>query len=377
LSAASPLRKVSLARLEAAVADRLARGERPDDAMLLLAGLQRITHVLVYPEQHDIVLAGPAEGWKVDAAGHVVGRASGRPVLQLADLAVALSTAPDAAQTPIACSIDPTDEGISRLEEWLSGPRGDVDDAALREIERLLGPQQVIVAGVPDGCHLARVLVAADYRMKLLAMGLVDSPVAELKSFPELLAASTRRPSRNAMPRWWLAPRCEAIAHDTDFLAWELRGLSLECLTEDNYVAVAGGLKPSGRRSDLAVRWAEAMTGQYAALAQAWPVFAELEACVDLAVVGAIVARHDLRAVAGCELPILSGIGLEDAEFAAPRQTSSQATLVAHRRGTLILVSGGVEIDGWKLVEASQESADTAAAREANAAPDEQRWWWD
>ena len=47
-------------------------------------------YVLVYPEEHDVVLAGPAEGWRVDSLGNVVGAASGQPVLLLDDLMAAL-----------------------------------------------------------------------------------------------------------------------------------------------------------------------------------------------------------------------------------------------------------------------------------------------
>ena len=53
-----------------------------------LAGLLRVRYVFYYPESKDIVLAGPAEGWVPDASGRVVGITSGRPVLQLQDLAV-------------------------------------------------------------------------------------------------------------------------------------------------------------------------------------------------------------------------------------------------------------------------------------------------
>ena len=44
------------------------------DAIKYLAGLQHIRYVFVYPEQKDIVLVGPGEGWKVDAQGERGGR---------------------------------------------------------------------------------------------------------------------------------------------------------------------------------------------------------------------------------------------------------------------------------------------------------------
>jgi len=36
---------------------------------VLLAGLQRIEYVFLAPDSKDIVLAGPAEGWRVNEQG--------------------------------------------------------------------------------------------------------------------------------------------------------------------------------------------------------------------------------------------------------------------------------------------------------------------
>ena len=60
----NPLRKVALRRLEAAVAKQLAAGKALEEAMRYLAGLQRLQYVFFYPEEKEIVVAGPAEGWR-------------------------------------------------------------------------------------------------------------------------------------------------------------------------------------------------------------------------------------------------------------------------------------------------------------------------
>ena len=60
----SELRMVSLTRLEQAIADRLAAGKPVVESMRQLAGLSQIQYVFVYPEEREIVIAGPAEGWK-------------------------------------------------------------------------------------------------------------------------------------------------------------------------------------------------------------------------------------------------------------------------------------------------------------------------
>ncbi|HEX5471731.1 MAG TPA: hypothetical protein VFW73_07575, partial [Lacipirellulaceae bacterium] len=102
------LRFVSLKQLEAEIASAHTAGKPLPDAVRFLAGLQRVRYVLVYPERHDIVLAGPAEGWRVDTLGNIVGATTGRPVLTLDDLMVAMRVAEVSNRTGISCSIDPT-----------------------------------------------------------------------------------------------------------------------------------------------------------------------------------------------------------------------------------------------------------------------------
>ena len=122
VTAPSKLRKVSLNRLEQVILDR--QGTLTDE-MRHLAGLLRVRYVFYYPESKDIVLAGPAEGWVPDASGRVVGITSGRPVLQLQDLAVALRAFPPSGKaTPmIGCSIDPTQEGLAAMQQFVRGVR--------------------------------------------------------------------------------------------------------------------------------------------------------------------------------------------------------------------------------------------------------------
>ena len=88
LSGATEMREISLRRLEAAI-DECGKSNKPlPDAIKYLAGLQHIRYIFVYPEQKDIVLVGPGEGWKVDGRGNVVGVTTGRPVMLLDDLLV-------------------------------------------------------------------------------------------------------------------------------------------------------------------------------------------------------------------------------------------------------------------------------------------------
>ena len=86
LQGRSALRKVSLHMLESVLAENRKTGQPIRDEVKYLAGLQRIKYVFVYPQQQDIVLAGPGEDWRIDEQGEVVGVSSGNPVLLLDDL---------------------------------------------------------------------------------------------------------------------------------------------------------------------------------------------------------------------------------------------------------------------------------------------------
>ena len=123
LQAWTDLRSVSLKQLEAQLAESAANGSAIPEEVRYLAGLQRLQYVFVYPEQNDIVIAGPAEGWELDELGNAVGATSRRPVLLLDDLMVALRTRESSRLEAISCSIDPTAEGIKRLRAAMSRVR--------------------------------------------------------------------------------------------------------------------------------------------------------------------------------------------------------------------------------------------------------------
>jgi hypothetical protein len=81
----SKLRKVSLTRLERAAQARYAAGQSPTDAMLHLAGMQRIEYIFVYPETQELVIAGPAGDWHTNEEGRTVSATTQRAVLHLDD----------------------------------------------------------------------------------------------------------------------------------------------------------------------------------------------------------------------------------------------------------------------------------------------------
>jgi hypothetical protein len=76
----SPMRFISLPRLEAAIAQRQANHLPLDPAMLTLGGLHQVQYVLVYPETGDLVLAGPAGDWQILRGGGIISAETHRPI---------------------------------------------------------------------------------------------------------------------------------------------------------------------------------------------------------------------------------------------------------------------------------------------------------
>jgi len=365
---AGDARKVSLAAVCAAVHAATEKGTPLPSEVLFLGGLQRIDHVFVDPDGHDIVLCGPADELVVDAGGAVVGAKSHLPPLHLEDFVVALRAIDAARAGGMTCSIDPAPEGIAKLQNLLrrQGTIGPNPKATFTAMEEALGPQKVTVAGVPGDSRFARVLVAADYRMKRIGMGLEESGIAELPSYLAMVPAGSRA---TTLPRFWLEADYDPIARDADELAWRIGDRRMKCLTESD-VAGEGGMKRGAAPADAVARkWCDAMTATYEQVSARHPIFAELTNCVDLAVVAALIHGRQLDKRAGCDLSAL----LEPASFPLPRYdvptaVPTVATGVKKGSNWVLSASGGVKFQPWQFAANTVDAADLAASRTATLA---------
>jgi len=374
LEAFTELRAVSLRQIENQVAEHLENGTPLPEAVKYLAGLQRVQYVFVYPEQNDVVLAGPAEGWRLDSLGNVVGRTTGRPVLLLDDLAVALRTRDTVQLEAISCSIDPTPEGMQRLQALNRRLRTMGDpESTLHQMEEALGPQVVSVTGVPRTSHFARTMVAADFRMKRIAMNFQPAPIDGLPSYLHLVAEGRGAISRT--PRWWLAPMYEPIARDADGLAWELRGQGVQCMTEEDHFDASGERVQSAKANPMATRWAKQLTERFTELADHDSAFGQLRNAMDLAVIAALLDNEQL--LDRVNLQLTSLVERQPvAEYHPPSRVASQASFLKRRGDYVISVSGGVELLPWEIVERTEQVDAVAEVRTQVAVPKADKWYW-
>jgi hypothetical protein len=385
----SPLRKVSLTRLERAVQLLYARGKAPDETMQTLAGLQKIQYVLIYPASGDIVLAGPAGDWRPDVEGRIVDAEKGRPVVQLDDLVTVLRNA--YSQEPkFGCAITPSQENLAKakatIEKWAASPISPSQRGRwLEDIRSSLGRQDVTIHGIDPRSRAARVIVEADYRMKLVGMGL-EPGVLGVQSYLDsiTLQPGEAPPAMNVL-RWWFTLNYGALSATEPRDAFELKGPGVKVLSENELLTERGERVHTGASDELNSRFARSFTKHFEALAAKYPVYADLRNVFDLALVTALMKSEDLPGQVGWQMTHFGPGGSYEVMLgAAPTHTES---VVNHRViGTKTIVagiSGGVTVDPRQLVKSEQIKTDTYGVlkgehkESAPANLPAGAWWWD
>ena len=388
----SKLRKISLSRLEARLAHLHSEGKPIPSEMQFLAGLQAVQYVFFFPDQNDVVLAGPAEGWQQIPSGEVVGRRSNRPVLHLDDLVVALRSAFGSyGNAPfIGCSIDPTAEGLDKYVRYMSS-LGKFDSSRAEEtfsgMARALGMQSIRLFGIPASSRFSLKMVAADYRLKRIALGHDPSHVRQVTNYLDL--AVKRSSSRTKKQhRWWFVGDFDAIEHTADETAFELRGQAVKVVTAPSFPTSASTKSEKPSRS--AARFAHSFSKHLPKIARKLPIFAELQNLTRLAVAAQLIAeKHRVQNKTSVDSAGWSphhfldekNCGIQ--EFNVPSEVPSIAN---YRRSPgkqwVISVSGGVEIRprelaGRKFRKESNNSALRQTQEKIRTTSQTANWWWD
>lgn len=387
VGARSPLRKISLNRLQAAIDEQLASGREVTQDMKFLAGLTRIQYVFFYPDSGDIVISGPAEGWFADPAGRMRGIDSGLPMIELQDLLVALRAFPPGKKAPevVGCSIDPTEEGEKRLMDFLNkmGGRATPRDTQFIAdgLRDSLGLQSVTVHGVPADTHFAQILVEADYRMKLVGIGL-ETPPVPIKSY--VAYASASQVSRNALQRWYFVPDYECVRMTADGHGMEIVGDGVKLIGEDEFVNDAGQRTAKGTNNKASQQFVETFTKLYPDLAAKSPVYAQLRNLVDMLVAAAYIQNQDLYGKAGFEPTTFHDESkLPTRVCTTPKQVETAVNAIWKGNRLLTPLGGGVEIEASEALKPENlliDDQNRVERQRANLSVQglaKGQWWWD
>ena len=374
------LRIISLAGLEDAIVSAKNAGTPLPNEVMYMAGLQRIEFVILSEDNNDVYLGGPCEGLKVNDQGVVVGATSGNPAIHLEDFLVAMRSVENARTGQgVSVSIDPTEQGIKQLQQFyrrLKQNRTPFRPEMQPLVEKAMGQQVIKLTGVPADSRFSQVLVAADYKMKRLGMGLEAAPIENFPSFMEMAQKAQAR-NMTAAPRFWMECNYQPIARSEDGNVWQLRGSGVKTLTEESKFDANGKQSGSRKQNQFAVKWAEMMTDRFDELSQAEPAFRELRNMMDLSVVAAIITRERLAEKVGLETPAI--LGLTNAAMtpshAVAKVIPAQCSFVRIAQSWLVSASGGVQLDSWG-VAANSEIVPSVGAVANQAIKSGDTWWW-
>ena len=386
----STLRKVSLPRLEKQLQLRNAAGFGPTEAMEVLAGLERVQYVFVYPEQGDIVLAGPAGDWKRNLDGQLVSATTGRPILRLDDFVVLLQQAYGPEASRFGCSITPTKEALAKTQTYLDetaakpikpGRR----EAWLKGLRDRLGRQTIDVYGIDRRTRVGRILIEADYHMKLIGMGLEEGVLGVESYLDSIVVEKGAAPPPMDVLRWWFTLNYSAVETTNQRTAFVINGQGVKVLSENELLTEMGERVHTGKSNELNAKFALAFTDHFAELAAKYPVYGELRNVFDLALVAGLLRSENLPDQADWHMtyfndpdgyPVQLGSAPETVESVINHRVVNSTHIIAG-------VSGGVSADFRSMLKPGAIKPDSRGNLHRNreyAAPKvvaSDAWWWD
>ena len=383
------LRKVSLTRLEKQLQLRWAAGQLPTEAMSNLAGIYQIKYVFVYPETGDLVIAGPAGAWTTNDEGRQVSIKTGKPVVQLDDLVVLLRNAYGPVGS-FTCSITPTQQKLADaqayLNEWAKQP---LKPHQRREwskgLRDALGMQEIEVTGIDPETRVARVIVEADYRMKLVGMGLEEGVLGVESYLDSIQVPAGGAPPATSVLRWWFTLNYKALQATKARNAFALQGQGVQVLSENELLTKLGKRVHTGQSDALNSQFARDFTQHFDALAAKYPIYAELKNVFDLALVAALCKAEDLPGqVAWHRTHFGDPTRFHVERSTAPTRVESVVNYrVLNEKYVVAGVSGGVSVDARPLVQPQaiqQDEYGLMSADRTGSVPrnlDRDAWWWD
>lgn len=247
-------------------------------------------------------------------------------------------------------------------------------------LKKSLGDQVVSVLGVSPRTRFAQVLVEADYRMKLIGIGLERPPV-KIKTYIE--KASPAMVARNAMQRWYFVPNYESVSVSDDQLAMELVGDGVKLVGEHELIDQTGArmqTQKSDRASQIFVR---SFTQKYGELAEHVPVYGDLRNMIDMTIVAAYIQQNDFYGQANWNMTLFGSESSFPVEvYQAPTRVESAVNVVWKGNRLMTPIGGGVTIEPSKAFDSASVGEDAdghIASARADTIKDlpAESWWWD
>ena len=252
--------------------EKEARKHSISDKAFQLAGIGWFEFAIADRANNDLILCGKvAKGW---------------PSLSIDDLVVNLRNIMRGEQYPY-CSLDPKPENILKLNKVMS-QQVNISDRLevktfVKQLENAIGPQQVVIGGVPKDSHHAYTMIDADYHMKKVSQGhekitgvpsMLDISLSDMKQAIDLGHSLNMGAS---MSRFWFHveeghPKFE-VTNDAALLS----ACSVVVLTEKQRAGADGTLSDSNEDDENAIRFAEHLSEHFQQAATSVNSYANLE----------------------------------------------------------------------------------------------------
>lgn len=241
--------------------------------------------------------------------------------------------------------------------------------------------QVITVGGISPKTHFAQVMVEADYRMKLIGIGL-ETPPVRLTSYVE--RANPAAVARNALQRWYFVPDYQCVRVSDDSLAMQLEGQGVRLVGENEVVGKDGSRSRARKSNPASDAFVNAFTKVYPRLAERAPVYAQLRNCIDMAVAAAFIQNQDYYELVHWTPSVLGDESKYSVEtLNAPQQVESAVNSLWKGKTLVTPIGGGVQMRPTEAIsennlledEKSKVKEARAAVDLSTLAPDQ--WWWD
>lgn len=250
----------------------------------------------------------------------------------------------------------------------------------MRELQRRLGRQDVVIQGIPPDSRVAQVLVAADYRMKLIGVGQVDGG-AQIPDYFTLLrrARLAGGPPLEAL-RWWLTMGDRQIVRNPDRTIFQWQGPAVLAQSENQFIAARGQRIPTGVAEPINQEFAENLTRHFDKLAKRDVVFGDLRNVFDLALATSVMQTEDWWRRCQWDGGLLRQPGVYPLDvLPVPREVESVTEYrVYNQRQIVVQVAGGVQVDLPSVLKAAREEKLLLSIPQCPEEPENtDTWWWD
>lgn len=358
--------QVSLPKLFDELKTRVEANEPIPEKLRLLDGLVKIDYVFLDASNRDLIIAGKSEPISDPESLRPRGAITGRPVIRLDDLVVALRTlGPGGQQGSFGCSIDLSNEAVQRMvavaQQAGALARGNYDPVGNAMIQAC-GPQPIRFFGVRPDCQFALVCVEADYLMKRLSLGLEKSPVKGLQSHLALMKRGEPMYSR-----FWFSANYQPMLVNEAGDAYGIRGQALRVRTS------ASEKDDDGTGTPSAKMFAEQMTAKFPEMATKIPEFADLWNVADLAYVACLIRTDGLAQKVNWDMTwALDAKGYKPAQWAVPTIAETLGNYKAMSNSVIFCI-GGVNLDIGPFLQHREKDLDKLVVRPKEPI-DPERW---